>query len=674
MLNFYSLLSRKASHGHFIVPCQLNNLYIEMARYSSRGRPRSTDSYYDAPEDITRSMETYGGYDRPHGGGGGGIFDAIFHCTDFGRERYEDDYYDYEKYSRDQYNGPSRRRYYYDDDDGYRRRGYSPTRGRGYSRKKTRGYESESSYGSQSSTNETKIKKKDKKKSKAEKPDSRDEKEKKKKKSSSSKKDKDKKKDSKKKKRSKSTGKSGSDEKDARNDRVGPRREDNSELRETAPQTHDINDPSANGYFGIHQISQKMASMVLPNNIEQFQSSSNQSHGVISVPKTQSTQPTNTTSTGPSQRSYEPADSGVQYVPPSGQINVHSTHINHARNTPPTPMPHYTLQVPNHHNQLPPHSSMMRMQNEIPVPHENRDYRDPYPSVSHHHPPLKHEFYQTQPQPIMTHHVQQHPTDIHPPNGAQYQSHKQPKVPVDPEGKQMQQPPKSQKTQAAPQVPTIIRSDFDLSDTVSAITMMKPIATRDASNSARVSSSKRNDPDGVGPNRSSLPPGQRSSPVSLREQFREDGAMEAIIPPGDMSIVLSSSNNGLIVERISERSVARDLLQVGDVIVALDGVDVSFFIIIFFFSLESNLSGLRNPVLLYQISMFSAKVAAQLLHKRKQNRERTILYIPGNHQHIGMGQDMNTSRTGRGDYFDSQAMSGHNGHMDIGHHQYGYGY
>ena len=110
------------------------------------------------------------------------------------------------------------------------------------------------------------------------------------------------------------------------------------------------------------------------------------------------------------------------------------------------------------------------------------------------------------------------------------------------------------------------------------ISMMKPIsATRgDIMNSARVSSSKMMEPDGTGPSTyNSLSSRQRSNSVSLREKFRQDGALEASIPPGDMSIVLSSSNNGLIVERISERSVARDLLQVGDRIVALDGVDVS---------------------------------------------------------------------------------------------------
>jgi len=167
-------------------------------------------------------------------------------------------------------------------------------------------------------------------------------------------------------------------------------------------------------------------------------------------------------------------------------------------------------------------------------------------------------------------------------------------------------------------------------------------------NNARVSSSKMMEPDGAGASTyNSLSSRQRSNSVSLREKFRQDGTLEAIIPPGDMSIVLSSSNNGLIVERISERSVARDLLQVGDTIVALDGVD---------------------------ITMFSAKVAAQLLHKRKHNKERIILYVPGSNRHhqeqYGMGQGMSPARVGRGDYYDSQV----NGRIDEGHHQYKYAY
>ena len=50
--------------------------------------------------------------------------------------------------------------------------------------------------------------------------------------------------------------------------------------------------------------------------------------------------------------------------------------------------------------------------------------------------------------------------------------------------------------------------------------------------------------------------------------------METKVPPGSMGVKLRSTRNGLLIEKIEEDSVAADL-KVGDVIVALDGVDVS---------------------------------------------------------------------------------------------------
>ena len=59
------------------------------------------------------------------------------------------------------------------------------------------------------------------------------------------------------------------------------------------------------------------------------------------------------------------------------------------------------------------------------------------------------------------------------------------------------------------------------------------------------------------------------------EKRSSHGCMEVCIPPGDMSIILSSTPDGLMIEEISNKSVAKNRLHVGDKIISLDGVDVS---------------------------------------------------------------------------------------------------
>lgn len=50
--------------------------------------------------------------------------------------------------------------------------------------------------------------------------------------------------------------------------------------------------------------------------------------------------------------------------------------------------------------------------------------------------------------------------------------------------------------------------------------------------------------------------------------------------------------------------------------------------------------------------MFSAKIVAQLLHKRKHHSERAITYIPGN-QVLQAEQNMNYNQLGN-DYYERQ--------------------
>lgn len=102
-------------------------------------------------------------------------------------------------------------------------------------------------------------------------------------------------------------------------------------------------------------------------------------------------------------------------------------------------------------------------------------------------------------------------------------------------------------------VPSLIVSQEDGSDAISAITMIKLNSTNKLLTNVSAFHGH----------------------VNQQEVF-----MEAQIPPGDMNVVLSSTPNGLIVERVSKGSVVKDILHVGDRIVGLDGVDVSQLLIV----------------------------------------------------------------------------------------------
>ena len=126
-------------------------------------------------------------------------------------------------------------------------------------------------------------------------------------------------------------------------------------------------------------------------------------------------------------------------------------------------------------------------------------------------------------------------------------------------------------------IPSMIGNIHDVSDAVSAITMMKiQPSNRQLAKPSRVSSRNYVDSDDVRPEHS-MPQGQQGkNRVTSRSHIpRDDGLLEACILPGDMGLVLSSTPDGLMIERVAERSVAANILNVGDTIVALDGVDVS---------------------------------------------------------------------------------------------------
>jgi hypothetical protein len=50
--------------------------------------------------------------------------------------------------------------------------------------------------------------------------------------------------------------------------------------------------------------------------------------------------------------------------------------------------------------------------------------------------------------------------------------------------------------------------------------------------------------------------------------------METVMPPGEAGFTIIKTADGLIIHRISDNSIAKDL-KPGDVIIALEGVDVS---------------------------------------------------------------------------------------------------
>ena len=75
------------------------------------------------------------------------------------------------------------------------------------------------------------------------------------------------------------------------------------------------------------------------------------------------------------------------------------------------------------------------------------------------------------------------------------------------------------------------------------------------------------------------PPSTFTRSTSSRVKVMSNGMlnntnlMVSKVPPGDLALSLRAVNMGLLIDRISDRSVAKDLND-GDIIVALDGVDV----------------------------------------------------------------------------------------------------
>ncbi|GFH51446.1 predicted protein [Chaetoceros tenuissimus] len=92
-------------------------------------------------------------------------------------------------------------------------------------------------------------------------------------------------------------------------------------------------------------------------------------------------------------------------------------------------------------------------------------------------------------------------------------------------------------------------------------------------------------------------PALRNPKIMDRKLTDNTDLLETVIPPGELGMTIVKNSEGLTVVKLTDNAVAKDI-RVGDVIVALDGVD---------------------------ITMFSSKVVMQLLQKRKfQNRN--ILY------------------------------------------------
>lgn len=118
-------------------------------------------------------------------------------------------------------------------------------------------------------------------------------------------------------------------------------------------------------------------------------------------------------------------------------------------------------------------------------------------------------------------------------------------------------------------VPSTIEPCYESDGAISALTMMK------IGRSSTKDRMKMKRDRGVGT--------QRNMSLGNNNILLENGLAEASIPPGDMSIVLSSTPDGLTVESLSQRSIAKDILQKGDRIVALDGVTVCITIEIVYF-------------------------------------------------------------------------------------------
>lgn len=55
---------------------------------------------------------------------------------------------------------------------------------------------------------------------------------------------------------------------------------------------------------------------------------------------------------------------------------------------------------------------------------------------------------------------------------------------------------------------------------------------------------------------------------------KNDNLLETILPPGEAGLMISKTSEGLTIHHIADNSIAKDL-EVGDIIVGLDGVDVS---------------------------------------------------------------------------------------------------
>ena len=531
-------------------------------RQSSRARNRKHEShdstYYDSHYDATRSMESYhNSYERDRPG----FFDFFINCTDFGRDRYEDDYYDdYERDSRDRYENDTLRESRHDYH-GSRGRDISPKRSgdRDYSpprreRGKGRGYESESSYTSHSSNKEKEKKKKDKKKSKSEKTDEKKSKKKK------SKKDKKKKESTKEKKRGRSRSKTRSNQ-DVRDDENLTSIESKQETRDSDTKAQPR--VEGNGYT-LNQITEKVASMftngmpsvpLAPNPHQNVSSSNlvvpmnfNQTHEEPTISKTMAPM-----QRGPSSYSLnveQRANAGAPFIALPTQVSNNNLYANQMHTAP------QQVMVPqdssNFHQQQSHQNLMANHPNASPtLANSSRQLQSTYHS---------HSQSQLQPQ------VSQRPLQPQP----------------DPQPLQSQQDlnPKAL-------IPSIISSDNALSDNMSAITMMKmrPLRKQKSQMSQQMTSewAIRTPPEEMVSNSNFLEENEFMESqwddmdmMPSSNFMRDDGFMEAIIPPGDMSIVLSSTPDGLMIERLSERSVARNALNVGDTIIALDGVDVSF--------------------------------------------------------------------------------------------------
>ena len=498
-------------------------------------------------------MESYnqGTYTTYHERPGPGCLDAFLYCTNLGGDDYHEYDYDYGRDPRDRYDHPPQRGYnsydHYRDDITPPRsrdrdsRDYSPKRDR-------RGYESESSFTS-SDNYLRKNKKKDKKKTKSDrdsdkkskdKRNSSDKKTDKKSKKSNSGKEKSKDK-SKDKKKSKSRGDT---DRDKRDDGLSER-ERKPEAREDIPKPEQKRNNST-GSATLDRLSRKMASMFsgygpeIPNGMN-HQNQGPMPYNMQQGPSFYGNSQRNIEDTYGQQQSMQHMNSASQFMPGTPPMSMPSTPIINNRNE---------LMFNAHDHMMPPQSphgnfhrqSTRRVINNGNQNFDSKDVESPqYQSPYNPHKASMH----TQHQP------QQH---LHP----QLQAGQHGQAP-------MQLPAQQEKEEnTKPDVPALIGSGQDMSDAVSAITMIKiqaPKSTRGVNQSMNMDRAM-----------------QHSEREKLtNDMYQNNGLMEAIIPPGDLSIVLSSTPEGLMIERLSDSSIARDLLHVGDKIVALDGIDVSYF-------------------------------------------------------------------------------------------------